>query len=508
MNGRGERGGSGGDGAEAGADPIEMLAADADRWKDVTCVALLRGHDASGETLGAVQRLARSLRRHHSVFLLNLEGPGSGLDERLSAAGRPGLVSVRRGDRKVGEATVRPPGEQFLYLPAGSSAEASSSRPAADPAIVDLVGKLRSKLEETDWLLLVLLAPDETAALEGVLDGHVLLQPGIEVGPGAGPEIGRLEQEGELVAPPGGTRGADDVKGETRDEPEPSGADGADPGDVAPEESGEAAGEPPQWRRHRRREGPPVGGIVIAVLVVAALAGAWWWFAGRAGEAGAGARDAAGPGPTAAPDAFAAGAEAVADTSGDRSDTARSAEADGGSGAAADADGPDAPPAATELGYSVLVASYGDADVALGRAASWSGDGLYFTAPTPVADATYWRVYAGAFAAREAAEAFNLRLAEIGRKDTARAWDVRPVPLAFRLAGFATRAEADRRAAELRRAGLPAYVLAAAAGGDAAWQVYAGAYENEEDASMLRSRLAEAGVAAELVTRRGEPTGP
>lgn len=459
-------GGSSGSGVSRyGPGAIEALAGDEARWADATCVALLRGDDAGPETLESVQRLARGLRGHRRVFLLNLERPGSGLDERLSTTGRPGLAAVRRGELKVGEATVRPPDERFLYLPAGTPGAEPSGRPTEDPAVADLVERLRDRMEDAGWLLLVLLAPEETAALGGAVDGHVLLEPGLEAGPGAGPEIGRPGEERAAGSRP----------------------DGGD---------GEAAGEPAQWRRHRRRDGPPVGGIVTGVLVLAALAGGWWWLAGRAGEAAPGAE---------ADDAAAAETPAA----GSAVDTA--APGGGADVPAAEEEAPGEPavPAdAPELGYSVVVASYGNAELALGRAASWSDEALYFAAPTPVGGTTYWRVYAGAFGTPTPAEAMNRRLAASGRKDSARAWDVRPVPLAFRAGTFAARADAERRADALRREEVPAYVLAAVAGGDTVWQVYAGAYESEEDASALRSRLAEAGVEAELVTRRGEPTGP
>ena len=478
-----DRRSSGSEAPPEGPDGMEAVGGDEARWRGVTCVALLRRDGAGTETLAAVQRLARSLGRHRRVFLLNLEPPGSGLDERLAASGRPGLAAVRGGELKVGEATVRPGDERFLYLPAGAEAGASAGRPAEDPAVVELVGRLRGRMEEAGWLLLVLAAPEDTTTLEGVLDGHVLLEPGLEAGPAAGPEIGGPDdagREGTATAAGGA------APGEDREADDPS------------EEPG--ATEPVQWRRHRRRDGPPVGRIVLAVLVLAGLAGGWWWLAGRAGDAAQRAEASASGGPEAAATAD----DAADDTTTTAGDVA-GADAAAGAGVGATVT---VPPSAPELGYSVLVASYRSADVALGRVASWSDGVLYFAAPTPVDGATYWRLYAGALPAPAAAEALNRRLAASGRKDSARAWDVRPVPLTFRTGTFSARSEADRRAATLRREGVPAYVVPAASAGDTAWQVLAGAYESEEAAAALRPRLAEAGVEAELVTRRGEPSGP
>ena len=505
-----DRGSSGKDGSSYGPDAVAALATDEARWADATCVALLRSAEAGPATLEAVQRLARGLREHRPVFLLNLEGPGSGLDDRLASAGRPGLAAVRRGERKVGEATLRPSGERFLYLPAGTPDAEPSGRPAGDPAVAVLVQRLREKMEDAGWLLLVLMAPEETAELGVALDGHVLLEPGLEVGPSAGPAIGRPGGE-----PGAGTRpGEGSERGEAREGRDARGGPAAGEPSPAPEEAEgeerppehadtgeEAGGEPAQWRRHRRRDGPPVGKVAVAVFLLAALAGGWWWFAGRAGEAAAGA---AGGGSDRRSDA-ASGTIAAASTA----DT--SARAAGTDVPAVDTtargSGADVALEASELGYSVQVASYGNAQLALGRIASWSDGGLYFAAPARVGGTTYWRVYAGAFAVPSAAEALNRHLAASGRKDSARAWDVRPVPLAFLVGTFGAREDAERRAAALRRDEMPAYVLAAVADGDTTWQVYAGAYESEEEAAALRSRLAEAGVEAELVTRRGEPTG-
>ena len=485
---------SGGEVPPDRADVLEALAGDEARWSGVTCVALLRREGAGPESLAAVRRLARTLGRHRRVFLLNLERPGSGLDERLSASGRPGLAAVRRGERKVGEATVRPRDERFLYLPAGAGAGTSAGRPAEDPAVVELVGRLRDKMEEAGWLLLVLAAPEDTTALEGVLDGHVLLEPELEAGPAAGPEIGGPEGDGEGTATAGGAAETGD-EGEADGPAEERGATEPAPGERPSEEpEGNAAGEAAQWRRHRRRDGPPVRRIVLAALVLVALAGGWWWLAGRAGDA---AREA---------DAGVSGRqEAAAGPADSAVEAPVGADVAAGPGTEGTAT---VPTEAPELGYSVLVASYGSAELALGRTASWSDGVLYFAAPTPVRGATYWRVYAGALAAPAAAEALNRRLAASGRKDSARAWDVRPVPLAFRAGTFAAESEANRRAATLRQEGVPAYVVPAAADGDTAWQVYAGAYESEEAAAALRPRLTKAGVEAELVTRRGEPSGP
>lgn len=215
-----------------------------------------------------------------------------------------------------------------------------------------------------------------------------------------------------------------------------------------------------RWRRHRRRSGPPWGRILVAALVLLVVVAGWWWFARRAGA------DVPTPSP----------AEATV------------------------------PSSASELGYSVLVASFGEPAPAREQARAWAGDGLYFVAPTTVEDGTYWRLYRGAVAGRAAAEALNRRLVEHGRKASASPWDVRPTGLAFRIAVYGGRDEATSRVEALDAAGVPAYVLPAAADGKTAWQVYAGAYEAAAAAAALRRRLRDEGIEAELVRRRGEPT--
>ncbi len=133
--------------------------------------------------------------------------------------------------------------------------------------------------------------------------------------------------------------------------------------------------------------------------------------------------------------------------------------------------------------------------------------GVWIVAPTPVGGSLYWRLYAGAAADEDAGRELMGRLVEDGVKDRVRGWDIRPTPLAYRVDAVPGRAAAEERAAGLRERGLPAYVLAAAAAGDTVWQVYAGAYESRGAAERLGEMLEEAGVTAELVTRRGEEGG-
>lgn len=232
----------------------------------------------------------------------------------------------------------------------------------------------------------------------------------------------------------------------------------ADGGDAAPDGGRPDSG----WRRHRRRSRPPWGRMTVAGLFLVAVFGGWWWFA-----RGAGSRPATAGVPS--------------------------------TGAA-----PAVPSSAPQLRWSVLVASFAGASGAREQAEAWAGDGLYVVAPTAVDGTTYWRLYRGAVSERSAAEAINRGLVERGRKSSASRWDVRPTRLAFRIGVHRDRSAASARAETLRADGVPAYLVPAAAGTDTVWQVYAGAYEARAEAAPLRERLREAGVDAELVTRRGE----
>lgn len=482
-------------GADAAGDPLEAMVDDVRRWRSLTCAALLREPTAPDASLDDVPALARGLRRHHRVFLLNLDRDGERLDERLGVGDRPGLAAVLRGDRKVGEATVRPPGERFLYLPAG----ADSDRPASDPAVADLVRRLRAKMEDAGWLLLVLVAPEDLGELgEDVVDARVLLdEEGPRWPPEAAPEpVWGAEEPGAGEAEPATETAVGERAGAASGE-----AGTAPTGEREPERSARETGPEdrgPQWRRHRRRAGPPAGRIVAGLVLVAALIVGWWWLAGRAGDAGEPAPGGSGP-----------ARESPADTASAVAGAEREA-ADGDTAPAEDAPAPaaDVAAAAEELPYSVLVASYADAASGRERLEAWSDGELYFLAPTRVRGETYWRLYAGALSSREEAEALNGRLVRLGRKDTAGAWDVRPAALAFRAGIHRTRVEAARRLQTLRDAGVPGYLLRAVAEGDTVWQVYAGGYESERAAAPLRGLLREAGVEAELATRRGEATRP
>jgi hypothetical protein len=86
-----------------------------------------------------------------------------------------------------------------------------------------------------------------------------------------------------------------------------------------------------------------------------------------------------------------------------------------------------------------------------------------------------------------------------GIKEAMNAWDIRPTRFAFRMGSYGTAQEADAAVADLSLRDIPAYKVPAAT----AYHVYAGGYQNVEEARLLEGQLARAGVNAELVERVG-----
>lgn len=336
-------------------------------------------------------------------------------------------------------------------------------------------------------------------------------RPGKTGEPGSAPGNGD-----DPTAPPG--TGGEEAAGPGPDRPEPGSAPAARVETASGEEVG--AGEPGDgngWGRHRRSSSPPWGMIAAGAAAIVLLAGGWWWLAGRAADAGA---DAGGPVATAA-DSSDRG-DTVRVGAGDRGSVGRDTASDAGTSGAAGAAGGRGSAGATagragevvasapELGHSVLVASFSSWPVARERADRYRSEhgGVWLVAPTDVRGSLYWRLFAGALPDESAARELMGRLVEEGVKDRARAWDVRPVPLAYRIGTAPGRDAAGERAASLRERGVSAYALPAAASGDTVWQLYAGAYESRRAATRLGEMLEAAGVEAELVTRRGERSGP
>ncbi|MGD2154610.1 MAG: SPOR domain-containing protein, partial [Gemmatimonadales bacterium] len=159
------------------------------------------------------------------------------------------------------------------------------------------------------------------------------------------------------------------------------------------------------------------------------------------------------------------------------------------------------------LPYSVAIAAYSSLDDAVARQRQWTRADLpFYVAPTVVRGVVYYRVFAGMMPAREDAEQLMAELVRDGIKDESRGWDVRRAALAFNFGAYATSQEARAVLETLFGHGVPAYMVPAAGGIGAdsiAYRVYAGGYEQAEDARPLRERIERSGLQVDLVERVG-----
>jgi cell division protein FtsN len=105
-----------------------------------------------------------------------------------------------------------------------------------------------------------------------------------------------------------------------------------------------------------------------------------------------------------------------------------------------------------------------------------------FLSPVLLPEKGEWvRVYVGAYDDRGEARATLDELTSAGVVEDG---TVRDTPLSFLLGVYGTSEEAERHVAELAGRGIPAYAL-----GDGPVRVWAGAFENEEEARLLASAL-------------------
>ncbi len=451
--------------------------------------------EAAAEALRAAMRVG-SARPH--TMLAGVGPPGAALDRCLEATG-PGLEAVYRGEATLAEVATPVPGGRLVYLPSGVQREEEDGEAGASGDVAPRARRLAEVLRRGRATLVLLL--EEAAAGRLEAEGDLTLS--------AAEAVRRLEAEaGQPEAPP--TDGSAPAAGaEGRSDSETAG-----PGSAAADPADGGADRAPGSGWSRRRRGSPAGRIVgVALVAAGVVAGAWLVtraFGRAEPESGVPARTTAGSGggrpassdpgrETHGPHPAETPAAADRTPTGVGSGNASTAPARVGPTLEARAE------QAPALPYSVLIASYSTKDDAAHRAQRWSADDgiLYVVAPTPVQGRIYYRVLAGALPDRGSASRLMDRLVALGRKEQASAWDVRPASLAFRLGVRATRREAAARADSAAAEGIPAYVLPAAAAGDTAWQVYAGAFESGDAGAALARMLARAGEDTTLVTRRG-----
>jgi HlyD family secretion protein len=166
--------------------------------------------------------------------------------------------------------------------------------------------------------------------------------------------------------------------------------------------------------------------------------------------------------------------------------------------------GVDSETTGAELPYSLLVASYSSPDQARKHAGELEAsiNAVAFVAPTRVDGQTYYRVFAGALADRDAALGLMDELVRDGRKDERNEWDVRPVKYAYLVETFDTSAAARKAEAQLEAAGVDCYVVRVRYGSATSYQLLSGAFESPDDAIPPSADVLSDGK-ADLVVRTG-----
>ncbi len=449
-------------------------------------IALVRERSGGAWAAGVAMGLADIIgRRRGRTFLANTVPGRIELDGLMDASEAPGITRTLSGELGLSGIARSAPQQSFAYLPAGTPA-----LPLARLREVAAFRRLLQRIAERGGTVLLYLgeediAPEGTpdASLDLPVDGCIAIgdvdDPAFLVG---APLLARVERPAGERPRPGPVSAESGVAAQEIEALEEAVA-----GDVAP------AADGPRARRDRRFPAwvPWVGG---AAALLAGL-GLAWLAVGR-GDAG-----------TRVPDSRPGEAEVVAQAGGAGSDETATAEGEGD-----DADAGTAVPAAdaadlqaTDLPYSVLVASFARPEDAERHLRSLGDRAAGFlVAPTPIRGRVYWRILAGAREDRVSAESLMVRLVDDGAKERVREWDIRPVSLAWLVGVFDDADGAEERIATLGEMRIPAYRLSQG-GEPERFAVYAGAFESEEAAAPLGEMLREAGEDVRLVTRRGSP---
>jgi hypothetical protein len=165
---------------------------------------------------------------------------------------------------------------------------------------------------------------------------------------------------------------------------------------------------------------------------------------------------------------------------------------------------PDAPPlvphAVDSLPFAVQVSSWTGLAPALEAADALEGAGfLPIVSPLRLGDQLWYRVYVGPVATQGAADSLRGAVRAAGF-DRPLAAVPALVPLSVAVERAVTPGAARAERARLRAAGIPAYVLGLA---DGSYEVFAGAFQNADQASVLDSLLTSTGRAGRLGPRVG-----
>lgn len=436
-------------------------------WPEETrVVALVSTVEGGGISFDAMDLMEGLADRWRPALLASVE-PGAVLpDEGGGGSVGGGLASVVRGEATLKDVARARPDRSFAFLPAGEGVEAAEL--LESPALRRLAEGVRS----AGGILVVHVPAGVEAAVPPWLEARMLA-------------------------------------GSSGGEPPSFGSELPTMGALAGDAEGSEAGGGERWRRHRRERSAPVARVVAAVVGLAVIVGGWWYLARESVDLpGDGASPAADTAARVEPpaDSAAPPETATADPASDGgAPGAAGAEATAGGGESAA--GPGEAAAAPELPYSVLVASYRQPDDARERVERLrdSVSLPVFASPTPVADGTFHRVFAGVHPDTASASALMRSLADRGLKRSLSSWDLRPARWSLLLGSFEGEEEAREARSALGEAAIHAYVLARSSGGEISYLLYAGAFESSEAAGPLRETLAGAGHETELLIRRGEP---
>ena len=164
---------------------------------------------------------------------------------------------------------------------------------------------------------------------------------------------------------------------------------------------------------------------------------------------------------------------------------------------------------AVRLAFSIQLGAFREIDDALEQARLFSEQGLereLYVVPLHVAQlgGRWYRLFCGGFPSNDAARTELDRLVERGllRQGSAR---VVETSLAYNLGDFGDMASAESKGGEYMRSWrIPSYAIMLHKGEQSGtWRLYAGAFENREQAAFLGTRIEEAGLSKSLVERLG-----
>lgn len=431
------------------------------------------------------ERLIGGFVEAEAVLILYVPADTPGLDALARRAGHAVILAgADEADAVAGtlpdacgiDAVLTPPEPDAAAGVSPVGREGPAARPLAEDVEDDAAGP-------------------EAEPVDAVFDGGIDLGPEDETPESpfdAGMEPAAVDDHGEFAEPIDGVdepAESGDLAGlaEFGGPPDPADAEAADR--AASSDADDASDLPEEddlirelAAIHRESESRRWRFLLLGAILVVVVAVAGWFVYGRSGD------DAA----TSAP----------ADSAADASEAPEASQV-------SEAAVQPARPIDSPIPYSVVIESHqalGSAQEAVDRLRAEEPDIGFYLAPVEVEDVVYFRVLAGPASDSAAARALMLRLVDLGLKEEAQPWAVRNTAQAFRLADFDTRDAARARVAELAEDGVPTYVLEVPfTAGPSRFRLYAGAYRNEAEASVMAQILSEHGLDVELVRRIGRP---